>query len=389
MRVQATVSPTSGRRSYTLLDDQHRPIGPVEMFLCHLEALDCSPNTIKAYAHDLRDFFGWLQAGRDWRCLQLIDVGDWVSWLRRPPELRRAGVPVFPTVSTALTERTLERKLATVAAFYTFHARHDPAVILSLTHWVSGRTGHSQHQPFLAHAATGGHRRQIKVRGQLHHRPQVIDRADLRLLLTACQHLRDRFLFTTLFETGMRAGEVLGLRHRDLVIAKNLVRIEPRHNANQARVKGWKARTVPVNPHLFTLYADYMDEEYAAVDSDYVFVNLWGGRSGAAMTYATLRSLVLRLRAATGLAEFTPHQLRHTYATDLIRRGTDWAVVQQLLGHASIQSTLGIYGHLTAEDAREALITSGWFDRSWINLTTADHSTSTVTADPLPTPNQE
>ncbi len=340
----------------------------------------------------MQDFFDWLRPARDWRRLQLIDLGDWISWLRRPPELRRSGVTVLPTVSSALTERTLERKLAAVAAFYTFHARHDPSVTLSLTHWVSGRGGHSKHQPFLAHTTTGGHRRQIKVRGQLHHRLQVIDRADLRHLLTACARLRDRFLLTTLFETGMRVGEVLGLRHHDLVIAKNLVRIEPRQNANHARAKGWKPRTVPVNPHLFALYADYMDEEYAAVDSDYVFVNLWGGRPGEAMTYATLRSLVLRLRAATGLADFTPHQLRHTYATDLIRLGTDWAVVQQLLGHASIQTTLGIYGHLTAEDARDALITSGWFEKSWMGPTTADDSTpptSTEVSPSAPTTNQE
>ena len=53
---------------------------------------------------------------------------------------------------------------------------------------------------------------------------------------------------------------------------------------------------------------------------------------------------------------FTPHHLRHTFATELIRRGTDWHVLQLLLGHASAQTTLNIYGHLTAEDARRALV---------------------------------
>lgn len=44
----------------------------------------------------------------------------------------------------------------------------------------------------------------------------------------------------------------------------------------------------------------------------------------------------------------------------MIRKGTDWAIVAHLLGHSSVQTTLGIYGHLTTEDARQALISAGW-----------------------------
>lgn len=91
-----------------------------------------------------------------------------------------------------------------------------------------------------------------------------------------------------------------------------------------------------------------------------MFVNLWGEPRGAAMTYPAVRALLLRLRHRSELAAFTYHHLRHTYATDLIRKGTDWAIVSHLLGHSSVQTTLGVYGHLTTEDARQALIAAGW-----------------------------
>lgn len=333
--------------------------------MAHLDHLNYSPNTVKAYAHDLDDLFGWLACSHEqWWSLQVGDVGEWIAWLRLPRRLRGTGVPVLPTVASEVSERTLQRKLAAVSSFYEYHRRSDPRVSLTLSRWTAGarRGGFKQ---FLAHTERGSLRRQIKLRGVLDPAPQVISREDLATLLDACTRLRDRFLVTLLFETGMRVGEALGLRHSDLNVARARVDVEPRANANDARVKGWKPRTVPVNLELFALYARYMEEEYGGLDSDYVFVNLWGGQVGHAMSYTGVRSLVLRMRRVTGLDTFTPHHLRHTYATELIRRGTDWAVVQRLLGHASVQTTLNIYGHLTAADARAALVAAGWFDKSW------------------------
>lgn len=372
MTVQPLVSASSGRRSFTVLGDDGLPVRPVESFLAHLDQLNYSPNTVKAYAHDLQDLFGWLGVtGREWRSLTLTDVGEWVSWLRLPKSLRGGGVSILPMVASAVAERTLQRKVAAVSAFYDFHLRSDPHLGLELSQWVAGaRRGGGK--GFLAHTERGARRSQIRVRGSLKPPPQVVSRQDLRALLGAFTRLRDKFLFSVLFETGMRAGEVLGLRHSDLSMARQVIDVVPRDNANLARVKGWKPRTIPVNAELFTLYAAYIDEEYGAVDSDYVFVNLWGGRTGEAMTYANLRSLVLRLRRATGLESFSPHQLRHTYATELILRGTDWGVVQRLMGHANVQTTLDTYGHLTASDARRALEDAGWFEDAWTNAALED-----------------
>ena len=76
------------------------------------------------------------------------------------------------------------------------------------------------------------------------------------------------------------------------------------------------------------------------------------------MTYASVDRLVRRLRAGTGI-EFTPHLFRHSYATDLLRRGVAPEVVQKLLGHASISTTIDTYSHLGVEDARRALVAAG------------------------------
>ena len=77
------------------------------------------------------------------------------------------------------------------------------------------------------------------------------------------------------------------------------------------------------------------------------------------MTYASVDRLVRRPRERTGVA-FSPHLFRHSYATALLRRGVAAEVVQHLLGHASISTTVDTYSHLGVEDARRALAAAGF-----------------------------
>jgi integrase/recombinase XerD len=362
MDVQAVRSPVDGSLSYTVLGDDGRMVPEIDRFLAYLTSLDKSPNTLRAYARDVADLFEWTAAaGRDWRTLEVEDIGAWVKWLRTPEIARAGAIRVLPTVPPAVGVRTVARKLAAVDSFYVFHARRDESIRLSLSRWYPG--GRRSFQPFLVHVQKGSWRSEIRLREEAKALPRVVTREQVRQLLGACRLNRDRFLLSLLFETGARIGEALGLRHEDLSIAKSEVRIEPRHNSNGARVKNWKPRTLPVNRELFAIYADYMDIEYGLIDSDYVFVNLLRGQRGRPLAYESVRDLVLRLRRDTGIAGFTPHQLRHTFATDLIRRGTDWHVLQLLLGHSSAQTTISVYGHLTVDDARRALVDAGWLDQ--------------------------
>jgi integrase/recombinase XerD len=93
-----------------------------------------------------------------------------------------------------------------------------------------------------------------------------------------------------------------------------------------------------------------------------VFVNLWGGRRGRPLTYATVDKLIARIRSGTGI-EFSAHMLRHTHATDLVRRGVPIEVVARLLTHRSSRTTSETYVHLETVDIRRALHAAGvWHD---------------------------
>lgn len=165
-------------------------------------------------------------------------------------------------------------------------------------------------------------------------------------------------MFVLLWESGIRIGEALGLRHEDIAVAEGELTIRRRVNANRARAKSVSPRTIPIGADVVRLYGDYLHEEYGDLDSDYVFVNLWAGARGRPMGYAAFYDLVKRLRRNTGV-DFDPHWFRHTYATRLLRAGTPIEVISSLLGHASVATTIDVYGHLTVEDARRALEKAG------------------------------
>ena len=86
MLVHAVVVPGSGSLSWTVLGDDDVLVVPVDRFLAYLTDIGRSPNTVKAYAHDLKDFWCFIGfRGLDWREARLEDVGEFVAWLQLPP----------------------------------------------------------------------------------------------------------------------------------------------------------------------------------------------------------------------------------------------------------------------------------------------------------------
>ena len=97
MRVQRVLMPGSEAESWTLLGDDQVPLEPVERFLGYLTSIEKSPNTVKAYAHDLKDWFTYLAGhGLDWQAVTVEDVAGFVAWLRLPPAGRDGKVAVLP-----------------------------------------------------------------------------------------------------------------------------------------------------------------------------------------------------------------------------------------------------------------------------------------------------
>jgi integrase/recombinase XerD len=359
MLVQPVVVPGSGTLSWTVLGDDDVPVVPVERFLAYLTDIGRSPNTVRAYAHDLKDFWDFTGLrGLDWREARLEDIGEFVAWLALAPAGRAGTVAVLPSAVAQVGAATVNRKLAAVSAFYAHQARNGAEVGDLLAAWKTG--GRGGWKPFLHHVSKGrpyrGRAISLKAPVKL---PRILTAAEMQAILDACTRLRDRFFFAVLHETGCRAGEALGLRHEDIAAAEREIAIVARENANGARAKSG-GRTVPAGGELIRLYADYLHLEYGSIDSDYVFVNLWAEPRGQAWSYPAAYDLVLRLRARTGL-DFDPHWFRHSAATRWLRDGVPVEVVSKLLGHSSVTTTSAIYGHLTAEDARAALEKAGWF----------------------------
>ena len=368
MQVARVVSPVSSRESWTVLGDDDVPVAPVERYLAYLTDIERSPNTVKAYAHDLKDWFGFLvERGLDWRTVRLDDVGEFVAWLRLPLQARHGRVAVLPSVKHHCTESTVNRKLSAIGAFYAHAARDGVAIGELLTSWQVGGA-RSGWRPFLHHISKSEPkpRRVIALKAPKK-LPRVLTPDEVQAILDSCDRLRDRLLFAVLYATGMRIGEVLGLRHNDIAAAEREVTVRRRDNANGARTKSPTTRTVPVSAELIRLFADYLHTEYGDLDSDYVFVNLWGRPHGHPLTYAAVYDLVRRLRRKTGI-DFDPHWLRHTAATRLLRDGVGIEVVARLLGHASVTTTAAVYGHLTVEDARRVMEQAGWFTGRQVSL---------------------
>lgn len=360
MIVQRVVMPVTEAESWTVLGGDGLPLAPVESFLAYLSALERSPNTQRAYATSLKLWFEFLDTvDVAWSEATVDDVSRFVAWLRAPAP----NVIVLDGGTARRSAATVNRHLAALFGFYEHHARSGVEVAAGLVAWK--RIGWGSYKPFLHHVTSGRPiaTRPVKLPVPLR-APRTLTAEQLVQVLAAPVRVRDRFLLALLAETGMRVGQALGLRHADFVSRAKEVRIVPRaDNANGARAKLRSPATVPVTARLVRCYSDYMHTEYGDLDSDYVFVNLWGGRIGSPLTYAAVHKMADRIRVATGV-EFTLHMLRHTHATELIRSGVAIEVVARLLTHRSSVTTSQLYVHLDAADVREALHRAGVWDRA-------------------------
>ncbi|MDQ3542708.1 MAG: site-specific integrase [Actinomycetota bacterium] len=359
MIVQRVVMPTTGATSWTVLADDGSLVESAETYLSYLAALERSPNTQRAYATSLKLWFEFLaRVGVEWTKVSVDDVARFVAWLRAPA----ANVIVLETGCGLRSPATVNRHLAAVFGFYEHHARAGVVVAAELTVW--RRVGRGTYKPFLHHVTAGRPVPTRPVKLLVPRRvPRTLSVEQLVTVLAAPQRARDRFLLALLAETGMRIGQALGLRHSDFVSRAKQVWIVPRvDNANGARAKLRSPAVIPVTAGLVRCYSDYMHNDYGDIDSDYVFVNLWGGRIGAPLTYATVHKLIGRIQACTGI-DFTVHMLRHTHATELIRSGVAIDVVARLLTHRSSTTTSQIYIHLDVADVRTALQRAGVWDQ--------------------------
>ena len=359
-------SPATRAKTWTVVDDSGLPITQIDDFLAYLDNIERSPNTVKAYALDLKSYWSFLEErDRHWDAVTIEDLAHFIRYLRSPDPT----VLMLPGSRKIRSEKTVNRALAAVSSFYKFEAqRSDSRTAERLMR--HARLARRPISTVLDGVGTisSSHRTTEVMGPRLRTSSEPLETLTVqqaRRIIDACTTLRDRLFFTMLFTTGMRRGQALGLRHCDVDTRARTVMIVPRNdNENGARSKGFKQVTLPVSREVTRLYLDYMHTEYGDLDSDYVFVNLWGGVRGAALTDKTVDTIVAKLRVATGLGEWSCHTFRHTWATLHRRAGMSIEVISYLLTHADIKTTASVYTHLDADDLRNELIRYGCWDGS-------------------------
>ena len=166
---------------------------------------------------------------------------------------------------------------------------------------------------------------------------------------------RDRAMLETVYSTGIRVSELVGLEIADLDLETESMHV---------RGKGKKERIVPLGTHALRAIRRYIE----MVETDPRFGGPWcasaanGGRNhplfinkhgGRLSSRSVRRKLDKYLREAGLDPTISPHTLRHSFATHLLDNGADLRSVQELLGHQSL-STTQVYTHLTTERMREA-----------------------------------
>jgi integrase/recombinase XerC len=149
--------------------------------------------------------------------------------------------------------------------------------------------------------------------------------------------VRDRALFETLYGGGLRVSEAVGLDAADLDLDGQAVRV---------RGKGRRERVCPVGPMAALWLGRWLPLRTPASPAESaVFLNRFGGRL---TTRSVGRLLHDHLLAQGGDPAFSPHSLRHSFATHLLDAGADLRSVQELLGHRRLTTTQ-IYTHVTRE----------------------------------------
>ncbi len=179
--------------------------------------------------------------------------------------------------------------------------------------------------------------------------PKTLSEADVEALLFAPRvetalGLRDRAMLETLYASGLRVSELVGLSTTQVSLDAGVVRVMG---------KGAKERLVPLGEEALSWIGRYLKEARPRLLGNRVSEALFVTARADLMTRQAFWYLVRRYANVAGIRQdISPHVLRHAFATHLINHGADLRVVQMLLGHSDI-STTQIYTHVARERLKQ------------------------------------
>lgn len=270
-----------------------------------------SPNTIDAYRHDLHLLLNHLSGqGLTPTDVKLDDLQRFAAWIHE----------------RGIGPKSQARILSGVRTFYHYlvvdgYLEVDPTELLESPHL-------PKHLP--EYLTT-----------------EEVDRLEAAIDLTSAEGHRNRAIIEVFFSCGLRVSELVELKLSNLFLNERFMRVVG---------KGGKERLVPISQRavgeLELWFDDRRQMRIKPGEDDYVFLN----RRGHHLTRTMILIMVKRLGEAAGIKKtLSPHTLRHSFATALLRGGADLRVIQVLLGHADIATT-EIYTHMDDESLRQAVL---------------------------------
>lgn len=220
------------------------------------------------------------------------------------------------------SKRTVARKLSSIRSFFKFLCRD----------------GYLKTNPALSLSG-------LKLDRRL---PSFLTVTEIERLIdfprNTASDLRDRAILETLYSTGIRVSELVGMDIEDIDFIGGSLRVYG---------KGKKERLLPIGEHALKAIDEYLkvrNQKPETRQREALFLNRRGGRLSARSVERILNKYIRIAGLKQGVSV---HTLRHSFATHLLDRGADLRSVQELLGHASL-STTQVYTHLTAERLKAA-----------------------------------
>jgi integrase/recombinase XerC len=284
-------------------------VDELELFLRELHRQEVSERTVLAYASDLRAFGRWFEQtlGEPFRAASVTetDVRDHKAYLQ--------------TVA-GKKPRTVNRRLAGLRKFFA---------------WAQARR-------LVAESPTAG----VRGMGAVALAPKALEKREVdKLIRTVQRHgsKRDVAIIQLLRHTGLRAGELCALNLTDVATSERKGQVVVRSG------KGAKYRAVPLNATVRTALDAYLNVR-PDVASPAFFLNQRGGRVG----HTAVEGVVAKYARLAGLADVTPHTLRHTFGKGALDAGANLVAVAALLGHADIKTT-AIYTQPTVRDLEDVV----------------------------------
>lgn len=301
-----------------------------------------SGHTAKCYGVDLRQFGQNLVEGHRDKTSSTTESGH-VAWPDEHPValatqsttkidqlLLSADTNTIRAYMVVLNEKeysksTIARKLATLRSFYKFLLKRNR---------ISAN-------PAIA----------IRTPKQEKKLPRFLEYEEVKRLLETPSldnwlGARDRAIMETLYSTGLRVSELVGLNMDDIDFLGEVVHI---------RGKGKKERIAPIGSSALQAIQHYMEfrNKRAQSDSSFAPKVLFVNKHGQRLSTRSVRRKMDKYLKISGLdPSITPHSLRHSFATHMLNNGADLRSVQELLGHQSL-STTQIYTHLTTQGLKK------------------------------------